>query len=110
MVKKIIRRKQRVSNGCLPADLNPVLARVYAARAIESAGDLEYSLDKLLPLTQLGGLAAAVALLESAIRENKRIVVVGDFDADGATSCALCLRALRMMGAKEVQYLVPNRF
>jgi single-stranded-DNA-specific exonuclease len=110
MVKKIIRRKQRVSSGCLPADLNPVLARVYAARAIESAGDLEYSLDKLLPLTQLGGLPAAVELLESAIREQQRIVVVGDFDADGATSCALCLRALRMMGAKDVQYLVPNRF
>jgi len=110
MIKKIIRRKQLVSSGCLPADLNPVLARVYAARAIESAGDLEYSLDKLLPLTQLGGLPAAVALLESAIREQQRIVVVGDFDADGATSCALCLRALRMMGAKDVQYLVPNRF
>ena len=110
MIKKIIRRKQLVSSGCLPADLNPVLARVYAARAIESAGDLEYSLDKLLPLTQLGGLPAAVELLESAIREQQRIVVVGDFDADGATSCALCLRALRMMGAKDVQYLVPNRF
>ncbi len=110
MVKRIIRRKRLVADDCLPAGLSPVLQRVYAARAIETADDLDYSLDQLLPLTSLGGLSDAVVLLEDVIRECKRIVVVGDFDADGATSSALCLRALRMMGADNVHYLVPNRF
>jgi single-stranded-DNA-specific exonuclease len=87
-----------------------VLKRIYAARAIESASDLDYSLDNLLPPDRLGGLEQAVDLLAEAVEANWRIVVVGDFDADGATSCALCLRALRGMGAGRVDYLVPNRF
>ena len=110
MARRIVRRKRQVGDDRLPADLNPVLRRVFAARPIQSPSDLDYSLEQLLPLTSLGGLADAVALLETAIREGKRIVVVGDFDADGATSVALCLRALRMMGASDVHYLVPNRF
>ncbi len=110
MARRIIRRKQLVNNDRLPADLNPVLQRVYAARPIQSAAELDYSLERLLPLTSLGGLSDAVALLEAAIRNCRRIVVVGDFDADGATSVALCLRALRMMGASDLHYLVPNRF
>jgi single-stranded-DNA-specific exonuclease len=87
-----------------------VLQRVYAARRIDSPEELEYSLDRLLSLEQLGGLAGAVALLEQAITIGQRILVIGDFDADGATSCALCLRALRSLGAGPVDYLVPNRF
>ena len=110
MAKRIVRRKRLVADDCLPAGLNPVLRRVYAARSIQSADDLDYSLKQLLPLATLGGLTEAVDLLEAAIKGNKRIVVVGDFDADGATSSALCLRALRMMGAGDVHYLVPNRF
>ena len=110
MARRIVRRKRLLGDERLPADLNPVLQRVYAARSIRSASDLDYSLVRLLPLASLGGLAKAVALLETAIRERRRIVVVGDFDADGATSVALCLRALRMMGASDVHYLVPNRF
>jgi single-stranded-DNA-specific exonuclease len=109
MTRKII---QRVASSCdqLPDDLHPVLRRVYAARTIESVDDLDYSLQKLLPPALLGGMAAAVDLLQQAITDRQRIVVVGDFDADGATSCALSLRALRAMGATDVHYLVPNRF
>jgi len=103
---------QRVASSCdqLPHDLHPVLRRVYAARTIESAADLDYSLQRLLPPSLLGGMSLAVDLLQQALADRQRIVVVGDFDADGATSCALSLRALRAMGAADVHYLVPNRF
>lgn len=94
----------------LPVDIHPVLRRVYAARSVTSAVELDYSLDQLLSPTQLGGLSGAADLLQMAVTQGQRIMVVGDFDADGATSCALCLRALRVMGASDVHYLVPNRF
>jgi single-stranded-DNA-specific exonuclease len=110
MNTRIVRRDVVVSGDSLPRDLHPVLRRVYAARAVESADELDYSLSRLLPLQQLTGLPAAVELLHRALVERWRILVVGDFDADGATSCALCLRALRLLGAAEVDYLVPNRF
>jgi len=110
MNNRIVRRPLPDSGAALPPGLHPVLQRVYAARAVASADELDYSLAKLLPLQQLGGLPDAVALLHTALVERWRILVVGDFDADGATSCALCLRALRLLGAFEVDYLVPNRF
>ncbi|MGD2138556.1 MAG: single-stranded-DNA-specific exonuclease RecJ [Gammaproteobacteria bacterium] len=110
MSSRIVRRPLPDSGDSLPADLHPLLRRVYAARAVASAGDLDYSLTNLLPLRQLAGLPAAVELLYTALAERWRILVVGDFDADGATSCALCLRALRLLGAADVDYLVPNRF
>lgn len=94
----------------LPADLHPVLARVYAARGIQAAADLERSLARLQPVDRLQGMDAAVALLAAALRANQRILIVGDFDADGATSSVVAVRALRMMGAQNVDYLVPNRF
>jgi single-stranded-DNA-specific exonuclease len=109
MTRSIIKRTCSSAEQ-FPADLHPVLRRIYAARSVESAADLDYSLDKLIPPAELGGLPDAVKLLQDAIVNRQRIVVVGDFDADGATSCALCLRALRAMGATEVHYLVPNRF
>jgi single-stranded-DNA-specific exonuclease len=107
---RILRRPLITPPERLPPELPAVLQRVYAARAIESAADLDYSLDRLLPPDRLGDLAPAVDLLVQAVEAGWRIVVVGDFDADGATSCALCLRALRGMGAARVDYLVPNRF
>jgi single-stranded-DNA-specific exonuclease len=94
----------------LPPNLPPVLQRVYAARHISAAGELEYPLDRLQTPERLGGLADAVALLAEAITTGQRLLIVGDFDADGATSCALCMRALGSMGAGDVHYLVPNRF
>ncbi|MGB5180108.1 MAG: single-stranded-DNA-specific exonuclease RecJ, partial [Gammaproteobacteria bacterium] len=109
MTRKIIQRAVAVCDR-LPDDLHPVLRRVYAGRTIESADELDYSLQRLLPPSLLGGMTAAVDLLQQAITAGQRIMVVGDFDADGATSCALSLRALRAMGAVDVHYLVPNRF
>ena len=109
MASRIVQRV-RSSGRNLAADLHPVLQRVYAARAVETADDLDTSLKRLIPPAELGGLPGAVSLLQDAIVRRQCIVVVGDFDADGATSCALCLRALRAMGATKVHYLVPNRF
>jgi single-stranded-DNA-specific exonuclease len=110
-------RARRIHSRPLIADperlssrLPGVLRRVYAARGVDSSEQIDYGLDKLMPPDQLPGLDQAVALLAEVVAANGRIVVVGDFDADGATSCALCLRALRGMGAEQVGYLVPNRF
>lgn len=87
----------------------PVLARVYAARGVEE-NQLELDLQNLLSPDGLPGIDEAVALLQEALLAQQHILVVADFDADGATSCALALRALRSLGAKKVSYLVPNRF
>ena len=89
--------------------LHPVLARVYAARGIGGADELRHDLESLLP-PQLKGIDAAVQLLTEALAARWHIAIVADFDADGATSCALVVRALRAMGAAQVSYLVPNRF
>lgn len=93
-----------------PPDMHPVLQRVYAARNIRSLSELDYSLTGLHPFRQLSGIENAVTLLADAIGAGKRILVVADFDADGATSCALAIRGLQAMGARDVQYVVPNRF
>lgn len=93
-----------------PADLHPVLARVYAARDVVSAEQLQHGLAQLPSHTALKGIDAAVDLLVHALEQQQRILVVGDFDADGATSTALAVRALRAMGAAHVDFLVPNRF
>jgi single-stranded-DNA-specific exonuclease len=92
------------------APLHPVLARVYAQRGIDSAEQLERGLSHLLPFTALKGIEDAAALLAAAIAQQQRILIVGDFDCDGATSSALAVRALRLLGARQVDYLVPNRF
>ncbi len=94
----------------LPASLHPVLRRIYRARQVRTAAELDSALGKLLPPTQLLGIESAVALLERALRERRRVLVVADFDADGATSCAVVLRALKQMGVQDVDFLVPNRF
>ncbi len=94
----------------LPAELHAVTRRVLAARGITSPALLDTSLKGLLPAAELGGTAAAVRLIADAMEHGARMLVVGDFDADGATSTALAVRALRAMGAPDVGYLVPNRF
>ena len=106
----VIRRPEASSPADLPADLPPLLARIYAARGIDSAEALDRSLARLLPFTELAGIDAAVDLLQQALRDGQRILIIGDFDADGASSSALGVRALRAMGAAQVDYLVPNRF
>jgi single-stranded-DNA-specific exonuclease len=97
----------------LPAGLNrlhPVVARIYASRGIERPEQLGRQLKELLPDTKLHGMAAAVERLVQALERRERILIVGDFDCDGATSTALAVLALRQFGAAEVDYLVPNRF
>ena len=89
--------------------LHPVLARAYAARRLTSPGELEYGLANLAPHDRLKGIREAARLLGDMIRKARRMLVIADFDADGATSCALAVRALRMMGG-HVSYRVPNRF
>ena len=92
------------------AHLPPVLARAYAARGIEDPAQLSIGLDRLLPVGTLEDIEAAVRLLLQHRERRSRILVVGDFDADGATSSALIVRALRAWGYPEVDFLVPNRF
>jgi single-stranded-DNA-specific exonuclease len=90
--------------------LNPVLARAYAARGIGAAEELRLGLDRLLPVGSLDGIGAAVELLLAHRRGGGLVLVIGDFDADGATSSALIVRCLRAWGFPAVDFLVPNRF
>ncbi|WP_241505848.1 single-stranded-DNA-specific exonuclease RecJ [Parahaliea mediterranea] len=90
--------------------LHPLLGRVYRNRGVASAWELELGLAHLLPPAALQGAEAAGALLADAIAARKKLLIVGDFDADGATSTALAVTTLRRFGAAFVDYLVPNRF
>src|SRR3546814_14147626 len=87
----------------------PWLRRLHAARGARGLADAQPRLAQLLPPDDLLGLDAAVALLAEAIAEGSHIVVVGDFDCDGATACATGVRGLRMLGATRVSHAVPNR-
>jgi len=105
--------KQRDANkGDFPgADaLHPVLARIYAARKIEHIEQTEYPLSRLIPPDKLKGMDEAVDLLLHSILSQERILVIGDFDVDGATSTTLAVKVLTAFGAKHVDYLVPDRF
>lgn len=90
--------------------LHPALQRIYAARGIVSEEQVDLRLSQLIPPQKLKGLQAALGLLQQALEKRWRILIVGDFDADGATSSALSVLALRALGAAHVDYLVPNRF
>ncbi|PUE58901.1 single-stranded-DNA-specific exonuclease RecJ [Limnohabitans sp. Rim8] len=91
------------------AGVHPLLARLYAARGIQDAATLDASLAQLLPPTGLKGIEAAAVLLADAMAANKKLCVVADYDCDGATACAVALRGLRLLGAKHVSYIVPDR-
>ncbi len=107
-----IQVQRRTANNTLqlPDSVPPLLARIYRQRNLQSPEELDLGLGNLLPPDTLLGMPAAVALLADCVQANKAILVVGDFDADGATSCALTLTALRQFGATRVNYIVPNRF
>ena len=107
---KIVRRSVEVDATPFGPDAHPVLARIYQARSVGGSGELDYGLEHLHRFDQLGGVSQAVDVLESALGAQRRILIVGDYDADGATACALALRGLRMLGFETVHYLVPNRF
>ncbi len=104
-----IKRRAPASGHGLAPHLHPVLRRVYAGRGIGNDGELDLSLERLVPVGTLQGVDAAAQLL-AAHRDSGRVVVIGDFDADGATSTALVLRALRALRFAHVDFLVPNRF
>ena len=99
----------------IPCDLQPLaqtsmtLARVLAGRGVQDVANLDTSFNKMLPANSLTGISKAVALLDEAIDTQQKILIVGDFDCDGATSTALMVRVLREMGA-QVEFLVPDRF
>ncbi|WP_109514027.1 single-stranded-DNA-specific exonuclease RecJ [Pseudomonas ovata] len=94
----------------LLGDLPPLLTRLYASRGVASAEELDKGLARLIPWQQLKGIEAAVQLLVEALQQRQRILIVGDFDADGATASTVGVLGLRLMGAAHVDYLVPNRF
>ena len=109
--RRILRRDQRLDlQTALPSTLHPVLRRVYGARAIASADELSLRLDQLLPVSSLDGAEAAAELLADCHRARARILIVGDFDADGATSTALMMRHLTQLGFERPDFLVPDRF
>ena len=108
MNSPIIRRRPLLAEPL--ADLHPVVARVLAARDVRTPADIDPSLGQLLPPTDMAGVEAAAERLARAVSSGERILVVGDFDADGATSTAFAVRALRLLGHPSVDYLVPNRF
>lgn len=106
----IKQRQQPVHTINLPPGIPDVLKRIYASRGITDASQLDKQLQTLLPFSLLKGINEACVRLEKALREQQRILIIGDFDADGATSTAVAITALKTMGARHVEYLVPNRF
>lgn len=91
-------------------DLHPVFRRVLAARGVNSLEQINYRLKNILPLERIRNLYAAAELLCKLIQQKKKLLVFGDYDADGATSTALCIRAFNMMGHFNIEYLMPDRF
>src|SRR5258708_12502697 len=109
MEKKIIRRP--IENlQFAEHDLHPLLQRIYATRGIQHAVELDRSFEQLLSYQNMLSIDQAVDLLAEVIMQQQRILIVVDFDADGATSSAVAIRALKSFGAQFVDYLVPTRF
>ena len=108
---KIVQRNytQADADRLIGAGIHPVLARVYAARGITAPTQLDNKLDQLLPFTDMRNAVAAATLLADAIGAKRKLMIVADYDCDGATACAIGVRGLRAFGAR-VDYLVPNRF
>jgi len=107
---------KRIVRKALPSgsigDLHPIplLQRLYALRGLRDASELDLSLERMIPVSELKGVQPAVELLLQHFAAQSRVVIIGDFDTDGATSTALMVRQLRRLGFKHVDFLVPNRF
>jgi len=108
-MRPLIKRRHANTKNPLP-NIHPVLQRIYVARNIDTETELTRELDKLHPFGTLCNIDQAAQRLADAIFKDERILIVGDFDADGATSTAVAVRALKSFGAKNVDYIVPNRF
>ena len=109
MLKKVVRRKTVVDNH-LPNHLHSKIKQIYAARGVSSAQEIDLKVAQLHAIDSLAGLKQACLVLHQALLTNKRTVIVGDFDADGATSTALMMEALTALGSSNHHFLVPNRF
>ena len=103
---EIVRRQPTAE----PLPLDPLLARVFANRGVANLDDVTTDLSRLLPPGSLPDIDIAGSRLAQAIMRDETIMVVGDFDADGATSVALCMLVMRALGARHLEFLVPNRF
>ena len=108
--KTEIVRRPLPEHSSLSGDIPELLRRIYLARGVTQDVDLVRELADLPAPSEMAGTAEAADLLYQHINDGSRILIVGDFDADGATSCALAVLALQAMGARDVSYLVPNRF
>lgn len=108
-MRKLIKRRETIVDPALFPNTPLLLSRLYAARGVKNEEQLQYELKRLLS-PALKGLEAALELLVAALRLEQKIMIVGDFDADGATSTALAIRCLRAFGHTNVEFLVPNRF
>lgn len=91
------------------AGVHPLLARLYAARGVQSKDELDDGLARLLPPSGMKGIDTAARLLADAMAQNLRLIIVADYDCDGATACAVALRGLKLLGAQHVDYIVPDR-
>jgi len=109
MLKQIIRRPQ-VADEHLSVDLHPLIKQIYARRGVSNAQQLDLSTSQMAPVQSLKGLDEASRILHAAMAQQQRIIVIGDFDADGATSTALMMEALALLGSSNHSFLVPNRF
>ena len=107
---KQLQQRTVQNSAAFSLPVHPVLQRIYAHRGIGLPEDLQRSAAHLLPFSTLKGIATAVVLLIEALDQQQQIMIVGDFDADGATSTAVLLDGLRAFGFKHLEYLVPNRF
>mgnify|MGYP001233832346 CR=1 FL=1 len=109
-VKKTIVVRPAEKNKGQFSDIHPLLQRIFSARGINSTTELDRALDKLPSPWLLSGMENMVAHLITAIKDQQKITIVADFDADGATSCAVAIKGLQLLGAGEVAFVVPNRF
>ncbi len=109
-IKKTITQRPISKKPAQLGDIHPLLTRIYLARGLTTVAELDRSLAKLPSPWLLSGMTDMVAHLITAINEQQRICIVADFDADGATSCAVAIKGLQLLGAKNVSFVVPNRF
>ncbi|MBA6230808.1 MULTISPECIES: single-stranded-DNA-specific exonuclease RecJ [unclassified Colwellia] len=109
MQKQIVRRPY-LNDNHLPNHLHPLIKQIYASRGIKNERELELKVSQLCAIESLKGINQGCQVLHQALIENKNIAIIGDFDADGATSTALMMEALRLFGSDNYQFLVPNRF
>jgi single-stranded-DNA-specific exonuclease len=108
---KVVQRRvnQQAEARLVSAGIAPLLARLYASRGVESPGQLDYRLERLLDPSSLTNAATAASVLADAIEAAAKILIIADYDCDGASACAVAVRGLKALGA-DVNYLVPNRF